>query len=162
MFPIIGGALLLYMLSKSGSSSSDGGSSIPAGSATDYIKRYLPYAKSTETYYGVPAVFTLAQGGLESGWGTSSIARNAKNHFGIKADSSWYGPKYGSYRAYDDVQTGFDDHGKFLATQPRYSQAFMTTDPVTFAKAVSDAGYSENPDYFSLINKVMNTVNKVI
>ena len=55
-----------------------------------FIARYAPGAIALEKADGVPALFTLGQGALESGWGKSSIG-NAL--FGIKAGSNWTGMK---------------------------------------------------------------------
>lgn len=132
--------------------------SIPAGAAASYIKKYFPFAKITEQFYQVPAMVTISQGGLESGWETSDIVKNSNNHFGIKADSSWKGPTYKGYRSYPNAQASFDDHAKFLVKMPRYNKAFTTNDPVTFAKHVAAAGYSENPKYAEILLQVMKSI----
>jgi flagellar protein FlgJ len=49
--------------------------------ATDFVKKYFPYAKKVEEKTGIPAVAILAQAALESGWGKRSIGNNI---FGIK------------------------------------------------------------------------------
>lgn len=161
-------ALLLYYLITDSGDTADGGggdsgeSSAPT-SASDYIKRYSQFANNTQQYYGVPATFTLAQGGLESGWGASNIARRTNNHFGIKADRSWSGPAYNGWRVYDSVQDSFDDHGKFLVQNPRYDNAFSTSDPYEFAQYVAAAGYDENPsNYVQLITKVIDSVKRLL
>lgn len=48
----------------------------------EFIKKYYPFALATEKKTGIKAVFTLAQAGLESGWGKSA-PRN--NFFGVKS-----------------------------------------------------------------------------
>lgn len=128
---------------------------------TDYIKTYLPFAKQTESTYGIPALFTIAQAGLESGWGTSGYAIHGKNHFGIHADSSWNGPTYKGLRAYNTAESSYYDHAKFLKDNSRYADAFNYTDPVDFAKAVADAGYSTNAEYFPHLKSVIDSVKTI-
>jgi flagellar protein FlgJ len=53
----------------------------------DYIQKMLPVAKAIQQMYGVPYKFLLAQTGLETGWGKSSLVGEAFNFGGIKARS---------------------------------------------------------------------------
>jgi flagellar protein FlgJ len=55
-----------------------------------FIQSYAASAISLEKKDGIPALFTLAQGALESGWGEKAIG-NAL--FGIKAGANWKGKK---------------------------------------------------------------------
>lgn len=55
-----------------------------------FVHKYAASAASLENKDGIPALFTLAQGALESGWGEKAID-NAL--FGIKAGASWTGKK---------------------------------------------------------------------
>ncbi len=50
----------------------------------NYIEQYAPLALSEMMQSHIPASVTLAQGILETRAGDSYIARNARNHFGIK------------------------------------------------------------------------------
>ena len=50
----------------------------------DYIQTYKDIAMREMRDHKIPASITLAQGLLESGAGNSALAREAKNHFGIK------------------------------------------------------------------------------
>jgi len=83
LIEIIAAIFALNKLTSSSKSSSKS-STIPAGSALDYIRQHGEAAKTIEKFYRIPKLVTLAQGGLESGWGTSSIAKNSNNHFGVK------------------------------------------------------------------------------
>ena len=47
----------------------------------EFIEKYAPFAKETQTQYKVPASVTLAQAILESGWGDKA---EGNNFFGIK------------------------------------------------------------------------------
>lgn len=56
-------------------------------SSIEYIRRYAAIAKAEMLRSGVPASISLAQGLIESRYGTSSLAVNANNHFGMKCFS---------------------------------------------------------------------------
>jgi flagellum-specific peptidoglycan hydrolase FlgJ len=49
-----------------------------------YINRFSKIARTEMNKYGVPASISLAQGLIESRAGTSKLARNNNNHFGMK------------------------------------------------------------------------------
>ena len=55
-----------------------------------YIERYADMAILEMKEFGIPASITLAQGILESGNGTSRLAVEGNNHFGIKCHG-WVG-----------------------------------------------------------------------
>jgi flagellum-specific peptidoglycan hydrolase FlgJ len=55
-----------------------------------FVSKFAASAIALESKEGVPALFTLAQGALESGWGEKAIG-NAL--FGIKAGANWKGKK---------------------------------------------------------------------
>ena len=57
----------------------------------DYVKEYSALAIHEMNRYKIPASITLAQGILESGSGTSTLAVEANNHFGIKCHVDWKG-----------------------------------------------------------------------
>ena len=82
--------------------------------------------------YKIPASITLAQGLLESGAGTSTLARKANNHFGIKCGRAWKGPyvlqdddeRNEKFRKYRSVEESYEDHSRFLQ-QARYSSLLI-------------------------------------
>ena len=120
---------------------------------------------------GVPASFAIAEAALESSWGTSLLAREARNLFGVKADRAWQGDVYtlqtreylngrwvmvpARWRKYADWGGSLGDHAAFLRSNPRYSRAFQAPDGISFARAVADAGYATDPDYADKIITVM-------
>lgn len=130
----------------------------------DYIERYKPVALQYEHEYGVPASITLAQGLLESYAGRSRMAKEANNHFGIKA-YHWKGEVYGNndtlgnsvgYRKYGAPEDSFLDHAKFLKG-PRYSVLYDldVTDYRSWAQGLRDCGYAEDANYpAKLINLI--------
>lgn len=56
--------------------------------ASEFLIKYYPYAKESESRSKIPAFFILAQAGIESRWGNSAPGNN---FFGKKAFSSWKG-----------------------------------------------------------------------
>lgn len=53
-----------------------------------YINTYLPITRELETKFRIPALVSLAQSALETGWGDH---KPGNMMFGIKAGSSWKG-----------------------------------------------------------------------
>ena len=83
------------------------------------------------------------------------------NLFGIKADSRWNGKKVemetkenyddvivGAFRAYDNVNSSIEDHGRFLYENERYGAngLFQGKTYIDQAQALEDAGYSTAKD----------------
>jgi len=126
----------------------------------EYIGRYSGEAVRQMKASGIPASITLAQGGLESGWGGSELAVNARNHFGIKChgwDGGTYRKNSGAdkdcYRKYKSVEESFRDHSDFLKYRERYAFLFdlEPTDYKGWARGLQKAGYSTNPQYATLL-----------
>lgn len=127
------------------------------GTPEQYIKQYSATAVSEMIRSGVPASITLAQGLLESGAGTSSLAVNANNHFGIKCGSLWKGPttladddrKNECFRVYDSAEASFRDHSDFLRYSDRYKFLFDLAegDYKGWAHGLKKAGYATDPAY---------------
>ena len=122
-----------------------------------YISRYSPLAIEEMYRTGVPASITMAQGMLESGSGTSRLAVEGNNHFGIKCHRGWSGRSmYASddrpnecFRVYDSPEESFRDHSDFLRYQDRYKFLFdlELTDYKSWALGLKKAGYATSPDY---------------
>jgi flagellum-specific peptidoglycan hydrolase FlgJ len=98
--------------------------------AEKYIKDYHSMAIQEMKRSMVPASITLAQGMLESGYGSSELANYANNHFGIKCHKGWTGETYtcksgentngyieakkSCFRSYSTVGESFKDHSDFF------------------------------------------------
>ena len=127
----------------------------------EYIQTYKDIAIQEMKTHKIPASITLAQGLLESGAGNSALAREAKNHFGIKCHKGWEGDTYymdddeknECFRSYDDVEQSFRDHSEFLCGRTRYAALFDLdiTDYEGWAKGLKAAGYATNPKYAQLL-----------
>ena len=127
----------------------------------EYIQTYKDIAMQEMRDHKIPASITLAQGLLESGAGNSALAREAKNHFGIKCHKGWTGKTYimdddeknECFRKYDNAEESFVDHSLFLTTRSRYAALFdlEITDYEGWAKGLKAAGYATNPKYAQLL-----------
>jgi LysM repeat protein len=126
---------------------------------------------------GVPASVTIAQAILESYWGSSRLAHDANNYFGIKAQSR--GGSAGSlrldvwevingrnvvqsqaFRAYNTIAESFVDHGLFFLENGRYASAMaVKDDPRRFAVQINRDGYATDPSYASKLIGLMDRYN---
>ncbi|MEO7175645.1 MAG: glucosaminidase domain-containing protein [Saprospiraceae bacterium] len=138
-----------------------------------YVERYKDIAIREMERTGIPASIKLAQGLLESGAGSSDLAKGANNHFGIKCGNDWTGEIYhkedddydtvgalqkSCFRAYSDPEASFIAHSEFLRNplrQNRYGFLFKLdpTDYKSWAEGLQQAGYATNPNYPKLLIK---------
>jgi flagellum-specific peptidoglycan hydrolase FlgJ len=120
--------------------------------AVKYIDRFKAIAVAEMKRTGVPASIKLAQGILESGYGSSELAKKANNHFGMKCGSQWNGKSYkhqGScYRAYPSAEICYKEHSEFLKRK-HYEGLFKLkkTDYKGWAKGLQKAGYATDKNY---------------
>lgn len=115
----------------------------------------------------LPSV-TIAQAILESNWGKSSLAREAKNLFGIKASKDWTGGIYkkqtreqkptgeiytitADFRKYGSYLESIKDHDKFFVSTPwrreNYKKVLEAKNYKTQALALRECGYATDLNY---------------
>ncbi len=121
-----------------------------------YISQWKNAAIQQQQDYGIPASITMAQALLESGAGQSELAKNAKNHFGIKCTSDWFGGVYyhkdnrsgECFRQYNDAAESYKDHSLFLKRN-RYATCFEIAieDYQGWAKRLYQCGYATDKLY---------------
>ncbi len=127
----------------------------------NYIQRFKDIAIEEMVRTKIPASITIAQGIVETGSGSSSLAKEANNHFGIKCKEEWKGKKYyhnddlpnECFRVYENARSSYADHSEFLMTRPWYAPLwqFKTTDYKSWAHGLKSAGYATNPQYASML-----------
>jgi len=138
----------------------------------DFISALKPSAIASAATSRVPASFCIAQAAVESGWGESQLARQAKNLFGVKSTSDWTGEvlamptreflngswtyQTALWRVYPDWLACMDDHARFLAQNPRYRAAFGLSGQ-EFARAIAKAGYATDPAYGTKLVQIIRT-----
>jgi hypothetical protein len=129
-----------------------------------YIDAWKETAVANQADYGIPASIIMAQALLESAAGKSELAVNARNHFGIKCNSEWFGGVYyydddskgECFRQYSDAAESFKDHALFLQ-RPRYATCFeiAVQDYEGWARRLKECGYATDPRYASKLVKLI-------
>ncbi len=140
--------------------------------ANDYIEKYKELAVVEMYRTGIPASITIAQGLHESNYGTSKLAIEANNHFGIKCKSYWTGKTYyykdddfnkkgqlleSCFRAYNSDLDSYIDRSNFLLLTERYLPLFQfdKTDYESWAYGLKYCGYATDEKYAQkLIQKI--------
>lgn len=144
----------------------------------EFIRKHALLAVQEMELYKVPASITLAQGILESASGTSELAVNAKNHFGIKCKGKeWNGETYyksskedtgtrvynetSCFRKYNSVEESFRDHSKFIAERPYYTNCFKSNVKgyADFAKCLKKSGYATDRHYARSLIQIIESYN---
>lgn len=144
----------------------------------EYIQKFRNVVLEAVKETGLFPSLMMAQAILESSDrhgvpGNSSLARLHNNHFGIKADKAWLGPKVnlktrevidgsevviGDYfRVYEDATQSFRDRITFLQRNKRYTNhgVFLAKTPGEQADALQRAGYATDPNYASILKKLI-------
>jgi flagellar rod assembly protein/muramidase FlgJ len=141
---------------------------------SDFITQMAPGAQASMRMTKVPASFTIAQAALESGWGSSALAVQAMNLFGVKADKAWHGATVSMptnefingkkvmvsalWRKYASWDECLSDHARFLVVNRRYAPAFQHCDNAeAFALAIAAAGYATDPQYAAKVIAVIRS-----
>lgn len=129
----------------------------------NYIDSIDEIAIEQSRAYGIPAAIIIAQAVIESASGTSTLAKNANNHFGIKCSKGWNGKfmlkndekPNSCFRSYDSIIQCFQDYSRIISTRDRYQFLFNypTTDYKKWAYGLKKAGYATNPNYPQVLIK---------
>jgi flagellum-specific peptidoglycan hydrolase FlgJ len=131
-------------------------------------------AQNAERKWGVPASITIAQYGLESGWGVHMPA-GSNNPFGIKASANQPSvlastkeyvngkpiPVNAYFRKFDSLSDAFEAHAELLQTSKYYARARMYEHPGEddqFAGALTGV-YATDPNYGSLLTSIIRSGN---
>ena len=133
----------------------------------DFINALKDDAMVSASQTKVYASFSIAEAALESAWGTSKLAMQGYNLFGVKADKSWTGDTISFrtreylnkqwvfvnalWRKYPSWLGSFNDHAEFLHHNHRYAKAFLAGSVEEFTIEIANAGYATDPLYASKI-----------
>ena len=130
----------------------------------DYVRTYSAEARRQMDKHAIPASITLAQGLIETAGGTSTLAREHNNHFGIKCHTTWTGKRTykrddnpnDCFRSYPTAEASYQDHSLFLKGR-RYQRlyALRYDDYRGWAKGLQLCGYATNKGYANMLIKVI-------
>lgn len=143
-----------------------------------FVKKIAPYAVELGKEYGVLPSITIAQAILESDWGTSSLASQYNNYFGIKGNDpsntkvlqtkeytngQWITIN-GRFRVYSDFRESMKDHTKLLVNgttwnPQQYKQVLQSKDYIEAAVALQSDGYATDPGYTTKIIRIIQKYN---
>lgn len=117
-----------------------------------FVKECQPTALSAGAAFNMNPLVILAQAAFESGWGTSSLARESRNYFGLTAygcsNAYWHGgkttvkgPSYSlDFRRYDTRENSFLDFARLIRNN--YLSAWLVSnDPQAYAKEIAYSPY---------------------
>lgn len=138
----------------------------------EFIAAISGAAQQSMQETNIPASFVIAEGALESAWGSSKLSLEGLNLFGVKADPSWTGPTVemrtreclhgkwlvvpANWRKYSTWLECINDHAQFLLKNHRYKGAFQHVDNAeAFTRAVAEAGYATDPEYAGKIISII-------
>jgi len=120
-----------------------------------YIKRFQKIALFEQNKYGIPASVKMAQGLLESQLGTSEMARNINNHFGIKCHAKNCAPGHCEnykddthkdfFRRFNNAWESWRAHSLLLQGD-RYKE-LKGKDFRAYARGLKKAGYATDKKY---------------
>lgn len=140
---------------------------LPIPSKQSFIEQYAPIAIEQQQKYGIPASVTLAQMALESKWGTSKMAVNDHNYFGIKASRRWLeaGRPYSLYDddkknekfcVFGDVIESIEYHSTLLMSE-RYKpcRSFPSDDWYHWLVSIKACGYATSNRYVQECTRII-------
>lgn len=132
------------------------------------MKRYAPLAMSQQRKYGIPSSVILAQMAFESGWGTSKLAKEGNNFFGIKASKSWLekGLPYSLHNDdkpsekfcnFSSAEESMEYHSRLLMGE-RYQKChkYDSTDHHNWLRGIKAAGYATNIHYVRCCERIIS------
>ena len=113
----------------------------------------------------------IAQAIIESGWGSSVLARRYNNYFGLKCGNSWKGGSVNmttreeykpgvitnirdNFRTYEDFDAGIRGYFEFI-NKSRYANLKGVKSPEEYVRRIKADGYATSSKYVDTIMKVI-------
>lgn len=118
-----------------------------------YIEKYKDIAIRQMNQFGIPASVILAIAMHESGSGTSKIARNINNHFGIKGKNKVKTIRT-AYKSYDNSDASYADFVRIIKEKPSFNKLFTLYSPYDYknwVKGIQNGGYAQSNTWGSQV-----------
>lgn len=153
----------------------------------EFIEKIGKLAKKDMKKSGILASVTTAQAILESGYGTTSLAMEAHNLFGMKASlsnntwkSAWKGKTFSkstkeylnkkwytitdTFRSYNTFAESLTDHSAYLTgamngSKLRYAGVVGNKSYKKTVRLIKKGGYATDPEYVSKLCKIIKKYN---
>lgn len=134
-----------------------------------FFHNVLPYAVKLQIQKNIPISGILAQSIYESGYGSSELAKEHNNFFGLKnlnpnskvktvymltKDSGVIHKQ--PFRSFDNPYDGFMGYYEFLKESGRYSKAFKQKTGIDFISSLLQSGYCPDSNYLQMIQTIIN------
>ncbi len=122
-----------------------------------YITKHKTMTTELAEQYGIPYSVILAVALVESSAGEGKTAKKLNNHFGIVGKNEQAKTGYKTrYKQYDSEQESFMDFCRTISKKGFYARLKDNADTKQWVKAISKAGYSEQPKVWE--KRIMNTI----
>lgn len=128
-----------------------------------FVKKWHTTAETLSIQYGIPWETVVAQGVVESTSGTSPLAVDKNNFFGIGAydgcaytcGKSYPTPMAGWRGYYENIKhtKTYRNHGVFRGN--------TVTDPYAYLAAIKAAGYATDQNYISTVSKIIGAIKNL-
>ena len=143
--------------------------------ANEFINHIAPIIVSEANKRGYKIKSTvIAQAIIEGAAGTSKLAKNYHNHFGMKCGSKWKGKSVNlstkeeytagtltnikaNFRAYDTDTEGIAGYYDFIQANSRYANLKNAKDYAEYARMIKADGWATSSTY---VNTLTSTVKK--
>lgn len=113
-------------------------------------EEFVSLAKEAAKLYHFPSNIVICQAALESGRGTSHMAQTKNNYFGFMA----YDEDPGQAKSYPTALDSILDYLELVTQNQRYAQVHHCRSSEDKLKAICEAGYATDPQYFQKITSL--------
>ncbi len=120
-----------------------GTSTSAQGPIQRYADKYRTLAGKLAKEFGIPRAVIVGVAIIESSSGQARNCRDLNNHFGIVGKNNI--PRHTRYKQYDSEEESYRDFCRLISRKSFYKELRGNTDLKAWAKAISEAGYSERP-----------------
>ena len=135
---IVSALILSLLIISAGTSTS------AQGPIQRYADKYRVLAGKLAMEFGIPRAIIVGVAIIESSSGQARNCRDLNNHFGIVGKNNI--PRQTRYKQYDSEEESFRDFCRVISHKSFYASLRGNTNLNSWARAISEAGYSEKPN----------------